>query len=326
MSSTRPDLTIDDAEVPGAASITRRFGAFVFEAILFILVFAGLYYLAPQFAQDQNAANNPLVPLVLAAVRILGEAVWGTSPGKYLTDLQVVFRTRTGDRVTGWQRLPRAALRNGWLWLPAVMVLIDPSFTWYNGLASAVALTVLIRWDNRSLADLLAGAEVLSTKHTVPSPAPRESPWPTSSPPQRALAWAIDLAVAALAGAALTQVTGWSFWLDTLTVLGLMRLLTEWVGLPTPGKAVMGLRVYYLPWFGLRGMVFLQVLVRNLWVPAAVAYAASPFATPLLVEGLVMAFILVYPDHRGVMDWLANAHITDVRGAESTETNAVPRR
>ncbi|AGF71869.1 hypothetical protein A605_04290 [Corynebacterium halotolerans YIM 70093 = DSM 44683] len=316
----------DDAGVPGAASITRRFGAFVFEAILFILVFSGLHYLAPQFAQSQSVANNPLVLLVLAAVRILGEALWATSPGKYVTGLQVVFHTRTGGRVAGWQRLPRAALRNGWLWLPAVMVLIDPSFTWYNGLASAVALTVLIRWDNRSLADLLAGPEVLSVTHTVPAPASRKSPWPTSSPPQRALAWAIDLAVAALVGTALTQVTGWSFWLDTLTVLGLMRVITEWVGLPTPGKAVMGLRVYHLPWFDVKALVFLQVLVRNLWVPVAVAYAASPYATPLLFEGLVMAFILVFPDHRGVMDWLANAHVTDVRGTESPEDNAVSRR
>ncbi len=301
------------SEVPEAASITRRLSALVIEVLVFHLAFLGLVQLGLGTG-GWSAGTHPAPLLALAVVRVLGETAWGTSPGKYLTDLQVEYRTRTGRRIMGWARVPPAVLRNGWLWLPALMVLIDSSYTWYNGLAAVVALTVVIRWDNRSVVDLLAGAEVLSSKHTVSAPEPRTTPWPTSAPPQRALAWAVDLGVSAAVGVLLSGATAWSFWPTTLAVLGVLRLVTEWVGLPTPGKAVMGLQVYYLAWFDVRALVFIQVVVRNLWIPVAVAYAASPYATPLLFEAVIMVFITVFPDHRGVTDLLANAHVVDVRG------------
>lgn len=294
------------------ASIFRRLCAVTVEALVFQLAFLGLVQLGVGTG-GWSAGNHPAPLLVLALVRILSESVGGASPGKYLMDLQVVYRTRTGRPILGWARLPRAVLRNGWLWLPALMVLTDPSFTWFNGLASVVALTVIIRRDNRSAADLLAGAEVLSSTHTVPAPRPRETPWPTSAPPQRALAWAVDLGVSAAAGVLLSAAADWRFWPTALVVLGVLRLVSEWIGLPTPGKALLGLRVYYLAWFDLRGLIFLQVIVRNLWIPAAVAYATSPYSVPLLVEAVVMTFILAFPDHRGIMDRLANAHVVDVR-------------
>lgn len=108
----------------------------------------------------------------------------------------------------------------------------------------------------------------------------------------------------------LLMVSEWNWWALTLVALGVLRLLAEWIGLPTPGKAVLGLRVYYLPWFGSRAMVFFQVIVRNLWVVPAVALVVSPWPVPLLLEGVVMVSILISTEHRGLTDLAARAHVT----------------
>ncbi len=297
--------------VPAGASITRRFGAIMLEAAVFLFLYWLLSLVFPALGQGVELWQDPAPVLVLAAVRILGEAGWGTSPGKRLTGLMVVFSDRTGQTVTGSRgRLPLTVLRNGWLWLPPVMLLINPEHSWYNALASVVALTLLLRWDNRSLFDQLAGAEVLSATQTVSAPDPRQTPWPLASPAQRALAWLVDLAVAGVVGAVLLTVSGWNWWALTLVVLGTLRLLAEWIGLPTPGKAALGLRVYYLPWFNSRAMIFLQVVVRNLWVVPAAALAVGWWSGPLLVEGVVMVSILLTADHRSLPDLAARAHVT----------------
>ena len=214
--------------VPAGASITRRFGAIMLEAAVFLFLYWLLSLVFPALGQGVELWQDPAPVLVLAAVRILGEAGWGTSPGKRLTGLMVVFSDRTGQTVTGSRgRLPLTVLRNGWLWLPPVMLLINPEHSWYNALASVVALTLLLRWDNRSLFDQLAGAEVLSATQTVSAPDPRQTPWPLASPAQRALAWLVDLAVAGVVGAVLLTVSGWNWWALTLVVLGTLRLLAE---------------------------------------------------------------------------------------------------
>ncbi|AGF71870.1 RDD family protein [Corynebacterium halotolerans] len=307
------------AEVPRKASALNRVCAVIIELMAIQLLFVGLVQLFPDLPREWGNSSHPFLLLAWASVRILCEAAWGTSPGKYLAKLRVVFFTRTGDDVSGWHRLPRAVLRNGWLWLPPLATLIGPDTLESDGWAWVVALSILIRGDDRSLADLLAGAEVVSSR-TGPGPEFRGAVRPTSLPPQRALAWAVDMTVAMLLGGVLGRFTDWPVWVDAVAVLGLLRVVTEWVGLPTPGKAVLGLRVSYRAWFDRPVLVFLQVPVRNLWVPAALFYyATNPFSTPLTIEALVMFFILVAPDHRGVTDQLAGAYVTDIRGTASAQ-------
>lgn len=149
----RPTTT---PEYPKVSPI-RRFGAVVFGDFAGIsLVVIGVL----MFVADMS----PLVMLtfaILAAalIRIIGETLWGTSPGKHLSGMKVVYCDRSGHVRTGAQRLLPAVTRNAWLWIPVLLALIMPANI-LSGIGVTALVALILRKDGRPLTDRLAGAWV----------------------------------------------------------------------------------------------------------------------------------------------------------------------
>ncbi|NLP38671.1 MAG: RDD family protein [Corynebacterium pollutisoli] len=233
--------------------------------------------------------------LVAAAMRIVTETGWGASPGKWLAGIRVKF---PGE--VRWMRLPQAVLRNTWLWLAPLAVLLSTQEEDLWAMAAAVGVSIILGPDRRSVTDLLAGAYVIDPV------APRRVPDPVDHiSPRRALAWAVDMGLAVLLGLALGAVLDWSWWARGLAVLAVVRLVTELIDTPTPGKALLGLRVTHSP--GLRP---LRVLGRNLWLAPALLIALAVDHPVLLVEGFIALTFLYIPAQRSITDLLARAEIT----------------
>jgi len=233
--------------------------------------------------------------LVAAAMRIVTETGWGASPGKWLAGIRVKF---PGE--VRWMRLPQAVLRNTWLWLAPLAVLLSTQEEDLWAMAAAVGVSIILGPDRRSVTDLLAGAYVIDPV------APRRVPDPVDHiSPRRALAWAVDMGLAVLLGLALGAVLDWSWWARGLAVLAVVRLVTELIDAPTPGKALLGLRVTHSP--GLRP---LRVLGRNLWLAPALLIALAVDHPVLLVEGFIALTFLYIPAQYSITDLLARAEIT----------------
>ena len=146
--------------------------------------------------------------LVAAAMRIVTETGWGASPGKWLAGIRVKF---PGE--VRWMRLPQAVLRNTWLWLAPLAVLLSTQEEDLWAMAAAVGVSIILGPDRRSVTDLLAGAYVIDPV------APRRVPDPVDHiSPRRALAWAVDMGLAVLPGLALGAVLDWSWWARGLAV------------------------------------------------------------------------------------------------------------
>lgn len=144
-----------------AASPIRRLGAVLFAdiAAISILLF-GLLMFLPIQAPDM-LTRVVIVVVLVASVRIIGEVGWGTSPGKQLSGLRVVFHDRSGQPVKGIHRVVPAVIRNAWLWLPVLFTFIAVENI-ISGLGVTVAITLLLRRDGRTLTDRLSGARVIS--------------------------------------------------------------------------------------------------------------------------------------------------------------------
>lgn len=232
--------------------------------------------------------------LIAAALRIVTETGWGASPGKWLAGIRVKF---PGE--ARWMRLPQSVLRNTWLWLPPLTVLLSPQEQELWAMATAVGVSIVLGPDRRSVTDLLAGAFVIdpSAPRRVPDPVDHVSP-------RRALAWAVDMAVAVLAGLVLAPLLDWSWWARGLVVLAVIRLVTETVGVPSPGKALLRVRVDYPA-----GRRLVRVIARNLWLLPALLLAATVGHAVLLVEGFIALTFLYIPAQRSVTDLLAQAKV-----------------
>ncbi|MFC6146125.1 hypothetical protein [Corynebacterium nasicanis] len=233
--------------------------------------------------------------LCAAAVRIITETGWGASPGKWLAGLRVKFP----GEVT-WMRLPQAVLRNTWLWLAPLTVLLSPRDENLWAMAATVGISIILGPDRRSVTDLLGGAFVIDPA------APRRVPDPVDHvSPRRALAWAVDMALSSLLALALAPLLGWSWWAGGLVVLALLKVVTELLDAPTPGKALFRLRVTHAPGFRL-----VRVAARNLWLLPALFLAFAVGHPVLLVEGFIALTFLYIPAQRSVTDLLARAEVT----------------
>lgn len=155
MTTTDPRDTTS-ADLPKVSPI-RRFGAVVFGDFAGIsLVVIGIL----MFVADLS----PLVMLTFAILavaltRITGETLLGTSPGKHLSGMKVVYLDPAGQTRTGIQRLVPAVIRNAWLWIPVLLALITPENI-LSGVAVTALVALILRKDGRPLTDRLAGAWV----------------------------------------------------------------------------------------------------------------------------------------------------------------------
>lgn len=253
----------------------------------------------------QWVVTQPLPPgrftlavlLTTAWIRILTEAAWGASPGKWLAGIRVKFPAERR-----WMRLPQAALRNIWLWAVPVTVLLGGIENSVWGAAVPVALSMIIGPDRRSLTDLLAGAFVIDPN------APRRVPDPIDHvSPRRGVAWVVDMTLSGLAGWVLSAWLGWSWWALGLMVLAVLKVGAEILRVPTPGKALTGLRIDYPA-----GNLPLRVVARNLWILPAFLLAASVDYPVLLVEGFIALTFLYLPRQRSATDYLAQATVARV--------------
>lgn len=149
-------------EYPKVSPI-RRFGAVVFGDFAGIsLVVIGALMLV--------AEMSPLVMLTcailaVALIRICGETLWGTSPGKHLSGMRVVYCDPAGHVRTGLRRLLPAVIRNAWLWIPVLLALIMPANI-LSGLGVTALVSLILRKNGRPLTDRVAGAWVTETPKT----------------------------------------------------------------------------------------------------------------------------------------------------------------
>lgn len=251
----------------------------------------------------QTLVTDPLDPdkftiaalLTTANIRILAETVWGASPGKWLTGSRVKF-----PGAPRLLRLPQSILRNSWLWAIPLSILLGDMVTTVWAAVAVVAFSIILGPDRRSVADLLAGAYVIDPN------APRRMADPVDHvSPRRAMAWGVDMALAALAGWALDNWLGWSWWALGLVVLAVLKIAAESLRVPTPGKALLGLRVEHRP-----GKLPVRAVARNLWILPALLLAAIFEHPLLLVECFIALSFLYLPDQRSATDRLAQATVT----------------
>lgn len=251
----------------------------------------------------QTLVTEPLDPdmftiavlLTTANIRILAETVWGGSPGKWLTGIRVKF-----PGAPRFMRLPLSILRNSWLWVIPLSILLGDMILSVWAAIVVVAVSIILGPDRRSVADLLAGAYVIDSN------APRRVPDPVDHvSPRRALAWAVDMTLSALAGWALDNWLDWSWWAWGLVVLAVLRIASESLRVPTPGKALLGLRVEHRP-----GMLPVRAVARNLWILPALLLAAGFDHPLLLVECFIALSFLYLPGQRSATDYLAQATVT----------------
>ncbi len=251
----------------------------------------------------QTLVADPLDPdrftiatlLTTAIIRIIAETVWGGSPGKWLTGIRVKF-----PGAPRLLRLPQSILRNSWLWVIPLSILLGDMVASVWAAAIVVAFSIILGPDRRSVADLLAGAFV-----TDPS-APRRPRDPLDHvSPRRAMAWGVDMGLAALAGWALHSRLDWSWWALGLVVLAVLKIATESLRVPTPGKAILGLRVEHHP-----GKLPVRAAARNLWILPALLLSAFFDHPLLLVECFIALSFLYLSDQRSVTDRLAQATVT----------------
>lgn len=278
---------------PAPAGFFTRIAVTVLEITAVTLLGMGVQWLATEPLAPEKFTMA--VALTTALIRILTETVWGSSPGKWLTGIRVRF---PGEQ--RWMRLPQATLRNIWLWLVPVDILTGQSGATVWGFASLVGLTIILGPDRRSVTDLLAGAFVIDPN------APRRVADPVDHvSPRRALAWMVDMTLAGLAGLLLDSWLTWSWWAAGLLVLAVLKVGAELASLPTPGKALTGLRITYPP--GLRPI---RVLARNLWLLPAILLAAGVHHPVFLIEGFIAMTFLYLPGQRSATDHLAQASVT----------------
>lgn len=251
----------------------------------------------------QTLVTEPLDPdrftiaalLTTAIIRILTETVWGASPGKWLSGIRVKF-----PGAPRLLRLPQSMLRNSWLWVIPLSILLGDMIVSVWAAVIVVAFSIILGPDRRSVADLLAGAFV-----TDPN-APRRVRDPLDHvSPRRAMAWAVDMTLAALAGWALDSWLGWSWWALGLAVLAVLKIAAESLRVPTPGKALLGLRISYPP-----GNLPVRAVARNLWILPALLLAAGFQHPLLLVECFIALSFLYLPGQRSATDYLAQATVT----------------
>ncbi|MDO5669652.1 MAG: RDD family protein [Corynebacterium sp.] len=276
---------------PAPAGLLTRGAATGGEVLAVILTGLALQALTRQPLGWDVVASTMLIA---AALRIVTETGWGASPGKWLAGIRVKF---PGE--ARWMRLPQSLLRNTWLWLPPLTVLFRPQEEELWVMATAVGISIVLGPDRRSVTDLLAGAFVIdpSAPRRVADPVDHVSP-------RRALAWAVDMALATLAGLALAPVLDWSWWARGLVVLAVIRLLSETLGVPSPGKALLRVRVDYPA-----GLRVVRAIARNLWLLPAILIAATVGHSVLLVEGFIALTFIYIPAQRSVTDLLAQAKV-----------------
>lgn len=289
----REDETPHLAPSP-AGFFTRLAVTFLEISIIMLLGMAVQGWVAEPLSENSFAMA---VLLTTALVRILGEATWGVSPGKWLAGIRVKFPE---DR--RWMRLPQAALRNIWMWMFPLSMFFGGfgSVMWVGALP--VALSIVVGPDRRSLTDLLAGAFVIDPK------APRRVPDPVDHvSPRRAVAWLVDMLLAALIGRVLGIWLDWSWWALGLMVLGVLKVGVELLHQPTPGKFLTGLRVDYPS-----GLLPVRVVARNLWILPALLLTTVVDQPLVLVEGFIAMTFLYLPHQRSITDYLAQAAVSEV--------------
>lgn len=113
------------------------------------------------------------------------------------------------------------------------------------------------------------------------------------------------MTLSALAGWALDNWLDWSWWAWGLVILAVLRIASESLRVPTPGKALLGLRVEHLP-----GMLPVRAAARNLWILPALLLAAGFDHPLLLVECFIALSFLYLPGQRSATDYLAQATVT----------------
>ncbi|MGP6174993.1 RDD family protein [Corynebacterium sp. A21] len=151
----------EESNEQSTASPLRRLGAVLFVdiAAISILLFGLLMFLP--FEGPEILIRVVIVAVLVALVRIIGEIGWGSSPGKHLAGLRVVFHDRNGRPVAGIHRVVPAIIRNAWLWLPVTFAFFAVENI-VSGLGVTVVIAVLLRRDGRTLTDRLSGARVIS--------------------------------------------------------------------------------------------------------------------------------------------------------------------
>lgn len=285
-------MSTPDHLAPAPAGLLTRAAATFGEVVTVILAALALQTLSRE-AITVDVVSAAM--LVAAAMRIVTETGWGASPGKWMAGIRVKFPCEQR-----WMRLPQAVLRNTWLWLAPLTVLLSPVGEQLWAMAAAVGLSIILGPDRRSVTDLLAGAYVIDPA------APRRVPDPVDHvSPRRAVAWVVDMALAVLVGLPLSMLLDWSWWARGLLVLAVLKAVSELLAAPTPGKLLLGLRVEHSP-----GMRALRVLGRNVWLVPALLIAVTVDHPVLLVEGLIAVTFLYIPAQRSLTDLLVGARVT----------------
>lgn len=150
---------------PRASSLTRRAIAFFFDSMLLSVLLPLIAWLLQQPQQPHELLSWTIFGLY----RVIAETGWGTTAGKALVDLKVLYRDPTGGERTGIRRLGAALLRNSWLLIGAAVWLWNPEND-LGWLLFLIALSMLFSRSRKSLMDHVAGAWVI---HTAPLKPPR---------------------------------------------------------------------------------------------------------------------------------------------------------